>query len=63
MQAPAGRKCGTLSVRTRTPERDPNQQVWERGGAQTMPSDGEALVEGEMPETILPAELAKMLIK
>lgn len=40
-------KKAKLSARTRTPERDPSQQAWERGGAQSLVSDDEPGLAGE----------------
>jgi len=40
---------GCAFVRTRTAERDPDYQIWERAGAQTNSNGGEDLVEGEIP--------------
>lgn len=42
-------QCGALYVGIERPERDPHQQMRERGCAQTEASDGELRVEGRFP--------------
>lgn len=57
--APREGGVGHFSVRTRTAERAPRQQAWERAGAQTKLFDEKVLVEGEMPKAVLPEEQTK----